>query len=119
MRIRWSLAAVLVVNIFLSSSQTVSAAIFKCAYTEPFLITIYNSAARILTVVHDVEKRRNIIHDVRMSTVANTLELRIKNAVVQRIDLRSRGSDGMSDRVYPYKGEWLPESTQGGCTRAR
>lgn len=120
MRMLCSRTLALTAALVLISTPKVGAAIYECAYTEPFLTTVYDSAARTLTVVHDVEKRRDIIRGVRMSkAAAGALELRNRNAVVQRIDLRSRGSDGMSGRTYPYKGEWLAENAQGGCTRVR
>jgi uncharacterized membrane protein len=39
-----------------------------------------------------------------------------KRRVVQRLELSFRGSDGMSDRVYPYEAHWLSKDLHGGCT---
>ena len=36
--------------------------------------------------------------------------------VVQRLELSYKGSDGMSDFVYPYSVHWISEDLYGGCT---
>ncbi len=49
----------------------------------------------------------------------NVLEFRKGGKTIQRIDLGSRGTDGMSDKVYPYKGTLISESVEGGCAPMR
>jgi hypothetical protein len=35
---------------------------------------------------------------------------------LQRLNLSYKGSDGMSDREYPYAVEWISRGLRGGCT---
>jgi uncharacterized membrane protein len=99
-------------------SDVVSADIIKCSYTEPFMTTSYDTSLKRMTVTYDVEKRRKIFDRVSMRELKpGVFELRNTNGqVLQRVERTCRGSDGMSDRLYPYEAQWIPEKLHGGCT---
>jgi uncharacterized membrane protein len=96
----------------------VNADVIKCSFTEPFITTSYDTASKRLTVTHDVEKRQEI-HDriSKRQLSRRAFELRSADGqVLQRVERTCKGSDGMSDRVYPYSAQWIPLKLYGGCT---
>jgi len=101
-----------------------AAKVITCSFTEPFIRTFYDPAKRTLTLVYDAEKkRREVVTGIRSRTASpKVIELRNeKQDVIQRLELNNQGSDGMSDKTYPYEGRWtpgnpdLPEELWGGC----
>ena len=96
----------------------VQADIIKCSFTEPFITTVYSTNTSTLTVIYDAERRRETLNNISFQIMKPaTFELwDAKRRVVQRLDLSFRGSDGMSDRVYPYEAHWLTKNLHGGCT---
>ena len=103
----------------LASPATPSRAdVIRCVFTEPFITTVYNTNQSTLTIFHDVEKREDAPIFLSFQIIKpGVFELwESKNQVVQRLELSFRGSDGMSDQVYPYDVEWLPLKLRGGCT---
>ena len=113
-----ALAAILV------CAAPASAQIITCSFTEPFIRTFYDPARKTLTIIQDVDHRREVQRGITAETVsAVILELRNgKGEIVQRLEHSFRGSDGMSDRSYPYAVTWtprdpaMPEILNGGCT---
>ena len=99
-------------------SDSVRADVIKCSFTEPFITTSYDTSLKRMTVTYDAEKRRKILDRVSMRELKpGIFELRDpKGQVLQRVERTCRGSDGMSDRVYPYAAQWIPEKLHGGCT---
>lgn len=97
---------------------SVRADIVKCSFTEPFMTTSYDTSSQRMTVSHDVEKRRTIFDRISMREVKpGVFEFRNgKGEVLQRLERSCRGSDGMSDRVYPFEAEWIAQKLHGGCT---
>jgi uncharacterized membrane protein len=95
--------------------------IIKCSFTEPFITTSYDTALQRMTVTYDVEKRRTVFDRVSMRELRpRAFEFRSADGqILQRVERTCRGSDGMSDRVYPYKGQWISQDLQGGCTSTR
>lgn len=101
-----------------------SGRVITCSFTEPFIRTFYDPARRTLTIVQDVDHRRQVQRGITAETVSGViLELRNdKGEIVQRLEHSFRGSDGMSDKPYPYAVTWTPrdpnmsETLNGGCT---
>ena len=97
--------------------------IISCLFTEPFIGTVYYSRTRTLTVTYDVDKRREKLSNISISAAGGeTFELRNTNKVtIQRLERSYAGTDGMSDRVFPYEVTWtpgrrsLPATLFGGC----
>jgi hypothetical protein len=118
----------LVIRIVLSGfssflTEPVLARVIACSFTEPFIRTSYDSDHRTLTITYDVENRSEVQRNISLKAITPTiLELQNeKKQVVQRLKLSFRGSDGMSDRLYPYAVQWtpmndeLPQVLYGGC----
>ena len=99
-------------------SDAVKADVIKCSFTEPFMTTSYDTSRKRMTVSYDVEKRRTILDRVSMrETKPKVFEFRNSSGqVLQRVERSCRGSDGMSDRVYPYEAQWIAQKLYGGCT---
>lgn len=89
--------------------------IIKCTFTEPFYTTTYSMAQQSLTV-QGISGGTTITRNVSFQIMAaGRFEIRsLSGTVLQRLTLNNRGSDGMSDRVYPYSVRW--RGLQGGCT---
>src|SRR2546423_6960169 len=89
-----------------------------CSFTEPFMATAYDTSLNRMTVTYDVEKRQTIHDRVSMRQISpGTFEFRnASGQVLQRVKRSCRGSDGMSDRKYPYEAELIIEKLHGGCT---
>jgi hypothetical protein len=102
-----------------------NADIIKCSFTEPFITTSYDTALRRMTVTYDVKKRRTVFDRVSMRELRpRAFELRTTDGkVLQRVERDCQGSDGGSNRVYPYSALWRPRDPpphlHGGCTPSR
>jgi hypothetical protein len=100
-----------------------SARVITCSFTEPFVRTFYDPARKTLTIVQDVERRKQVQRDIAGKNVSKAImELRNDKAeIVQRLEHSFQGSDGMSDKSYPYAVQWtprdphMPETLNGGC----
>ncbi len=116
-------AACAVLVVFSFCAAPASARIITCSFTEPFVRTFYDPARKTLTIVQDVERRKQMQRDIAPKNISKTvLELRnIKGEIVQRLEHSFQGSDGMSDRSYPYVVQWMPQNPNmpevltGGC----
>lgn len=117
-RRRMKHASYLIVAGGLLVSTVANADIIACSFTEPFIRTSYDTSSKRMTVTYDVEKRRRVFDRVSMhETAPKAFEFRNANGqVLQRAKRSCRGSDGMSDRVYPYEAEWVSQKLYGGCT---
>jgi uncharacterized membrane protein len=94
-----------------------------CYFTEPFVRTVISLHRHTLTVNFDVKKRKKVERGLSLQVTSPT-GLQLKNKageVIQELLLSHRGSDGMSDQVYPYEVRWtprneeLPQALYGGC----
>lgn len=112
------LAAFSLLSVFSSPSF---ADIIKCSFTEPFAATTYSMAQQSLRIQtpSGTKVLRNVSFQImgpaRFNIVANN------GRILQRLALTFRGSDGMSDRVYPYEATFTPSSrgpqyNPGGCS---
>lgn len=102
--------------IILSVGMSAKADIIKCTYTEPFISTTYSMTQSKLTIEDHSAQIINVIRNVSFQIMGpGEFELWDKNRqVVHRLFLDFKGSDGMSDRIYPYTG--VRGGQYGGCT---
>ncbi|MCK6597706.1 MAG: hypothetical protein L6Q37_05020 [Bdellovibrionaceae bacterium] len=88
-------------------SFTIKADIISCSFTEPFVSTEYSMTQSTLTISaagHDSNEEKTIIKNVSFQIKSEgSFELISKEGkVLQNLLLNYKGSDGMSDTVYPY-----------------
>ena len=99
--------------------STADADIIRCSFTEPFAVTTYSTNTRELNISYSVEPSKNkTLKEVSLQIMGpGVFELwDEEKQVVQRLELSYKGSDGMSDSVFPYSVRWIPENLYGGCT---
>lgn len=87
--------------------------IIKCSFTEPFITTIYSMSQSTLTIQDPVLKKAKVLKDVSFQIKeAGKFELVAKDGkILQKLDLNNKGSDGMSENIYPYE---VQDFTWGG-----
>ncbi len=92
--------------------------IITCKFTEPFVTTVYSTTQSTLTVRHELEGREDVLRNVSIQIMkAGLFELwGPDRQPLQRLEINFHGSDGMSDREYPYSVEWISTRLRGGCT---
>lgn len=93
----------IITSIFLFSSIG-RADIIKCTFTEPFIDTSYSMAQATLTS-KDSEGSIRVVKNVSFQIKsAGVFELVSKNGtVLQKLILNNKGSDGISEKIYPYE----------------
>lgn len=91
----------------------------NCSYTEPFVNTVYQTGGRRLTLTRAVEKEA---HRFFVSARIRDSHIELVNrpqALRQTMIRDGKGSDGMSDTVFPWSATlaWkkLPYRLHGGC----
>jgi len=100
-----------------------SASVIICSFTEPFIRTFYDTVHQTLTIVPDVDGSKDVQRSIVVTQISKSvLELHNdKGEIVQRLEHSFQGSDGMSDKLYPYAVQWtprdpnMPEELSGGC----
>jgi uncharacterized membrane protein len=100
------------------TASTAHADMIRCSFTEPFVVTTYSTNTKELDISYDVEASKSkTLKDVSLQIMGpGVFELwNAKQQVVQRLELSNKGSDGMSDYIYPYSVHWIPENLYGGC----
>jgi uncharacterized membrane protein len=99
--------------------------VIDCSFTEPFISTSYSMAQQTLTIRDDVMEKTYVIKNVSFQIKsAGKFELVGKDKkVIMILTLNGKGSDGMSDAVYPYDVNWkntastnYPSGLWGGCS---
>ena len=107
----------LLIAAFAFTGLAAQADIIKCSFTEPFINVEYSMTQSALRTV-DMEGKKTITKSVSFQILgAGSFELRNKNGnTIMRLELNNKGSDGMSDRIYPYESQWLTKGLWGGCT---
>lgn len=90
--------------------------IIKCSFTEPFITTTYSMAQQSLTIENMSDNTRQVLRNISFQIKGRgKFELWDANKqLLQKLNLNFHGSDGMSNRVYPYEGKFRDHS--GGCT---
>ena len=92
----------------------------KCIFTEPFVTTEYQVAQNKLSLLGSA-KNSKLIEGVSRQVLSPTKFQLVNQAgiILQILSLTQNGSDGMSDRVYPYEAEDFSiqngSSLFGGC----
>lgn len=105
-------------------SLSAQADIIKCSFTEPFINTEYSTTQSTLTIINGPLEETEVIKNVSFQIKsAGEFELVSKEGkVLQRLFLNFKGSDGMSDNIYPYDVQdykWTGDSKHalyGGCS---
>lgn len=111
---------ILISLLLISTSLTAKADIFRCTFTEPFFALQYSTTTRVLSVTGpDLNKSQsNVSFQIKgprrfdlYSSTHQTLAI---------LQLNNRGSDGMSDKIYPYSmrlsaSGLVPGVQIGGC----
>ena len=110
----------LIFAMILAIPSLVCADIIKCTFTEPFVNTTYSMAQQSLTI-QSIEGPTQVMRNISFQILGpGRFELwTLNRTVVQRLDLNHEGSDGMSDRVYPYAARYPASGyglLHGGCT---
>ena len=103
----------------LCAPASLRAETLTCVYTEPFVNTVYKTGGRRLTMTRAVEKE---VHQFRVSARIRAADIELVNrsqAFRQTMVRDGKGSDGMSDTVFPWSATltWkgLPHRLHGGC----
>ena len=96
--------------------------IIKCSFTEPFYNTQYSMAQQSLRMTH-FDGTVTVIKNVSFQIFdSGKFELWNKdNKLLMRLNLNYKGSNGMSDAIYPYTGIAVRRlnnygTHRGGCT---
>lgn len=107
----------ILVSIIFFASSFAHADIIRCYFTEPFYTTIYSMTQSKLTTTEaltgKITYRKNVSFQIKGT--GNFELVSINGNVLQTLTLDYQGSDGMSDKVYPYTVN-APEIGIGGCT---
>jgi uncharacterized membrane protein len=109
----------LLLALLLLSGAPALAQPIACVYTEPFINTVFDSRSRSVTITQmtkpGAEKFR-----VSVRRGASDLELANRRRSFRQTMVRDgKGSDGMSDTVFPYSATMtlagLSSRLHGGC----
>lgn len=109
----------LTITTVLLSATIAQADIIKCTFTEPFVDTVYSTTQSTLTykaAFGDTQVIKNVSFQIKS---AGVFELVAKDGrVLQRLILNNKGSNGMSEDIYPYEVKdfnGLTNQGYGGC----
>lgn len=107
----------LIVAALLLTATGAQADVIECVFTEPFVNSTYDMASSTLTYT-DVEGKTQVTEYVNMIIKGpGVFELREEHgALLQTLNLTFKGSNGMSDHVYPFevKDEGMGGMANGG-----
>lgn len=102
-------------------SPVARARTITCHYTEPFIETRYDTVTRILAM-NRADAEHGAAPSAKMAVLAFTrtrLVIRSKRlGITQEMVLDHHGSDGASDRIYPFSARWTEPGRPviyGGC----
>ncbi len=102
----------------ISAPILASADIIECTFTEPFVDSQYSMTQSRLTYT-DSEGKKVVLKNVSFQIkAAGVFELVKDGQVLQHLELNNKGSNGMSDHVYPYEvkdNNSLTHKALGGC----
>lgn len=107
----------------LAFSLSSQAEVFKCTFTEPFVDLEYNTDTQVLKEFEAVMQTKRVVKKVSFQIkYAGTFLLKdSKGKILAEMKLENKGSDGMSDAIYPYEIKYndmlgKANSGIGGCT---
>lgn len=107
----------LISSLFLTATS--QADIIRCNFTEPFVNSTYSMTQSTLSYVNADGKKQLLKNVSFQIKSAGVFELVAKDGkVLQTLKLNNQGSDGMSDRLYPYEAKDNSSITHqgyGGC----
>ena len=108
----------LIASLLLTSIS--QADVIRCNFTEPFVNSVYSMTQSTLSY-ESAEGEKQTIKNVSFQIKgAGVFELVAKNGtVLQTLKLNYKGSDGMSDRLYPYHAKdnsLITHQGYGGCS---
>lgn len=107
----------LLLSLVVAMPAFAQADIIKCFFTEPFITTTYSMVQQKLTWVDNVTGRSKTLRNISFQ-IKGPGEFELMDAdrnVIQSMVLDFRGSDGMSDLVYPYGVYWKTKDLHGAC----
>jgi uncharacterized membrane protein len=113
----------LLISALLTTSVTAQADIINCSFTEPFFSLQYSTTTNELArTEYDFDKDKMVTKTTKnvsfqIKGPAKFQLLAVDKTPIMNLELNFKGSDGMSDRVYPYDAELLTDgnSMWGGC----
>lgn len=86
------------------ASVSAHAETFRCVFTEPFVTVSYSTTTRALVLHNDGDQSSNTIKGVEFAIVAkDAFVLKKGGAILAHINHNNEGSDGMSDRLFPFE----------------
>jgi uncharacterized membrane protein len=93
---------------------------YTCYFTEPFYMVKADTAAKTLFVEEAPSGLRKTVHNVSFATTgAFEITFSSGGENLMSLQLTGKGSDGMSDFVYPFDAKFLsspgPTGSVGGC----
>lgn len=75
----------------------------KCTFTEPFVTTTYKTSDRTLKI-QGSDMKTKVLRNVELRMASGAIIQLVRNGkVLQALDLKTNGSDGMSDAIYPIE----------------
>jgi uncharacterized membrane protein len=85
------------------AGNSASADVIHCLFTEPFVATTYQMSRQTLTI-REYSETPKVIRNVSFQIKGpSSFELVSSDGkVLQELNLNRKGSDGMSDNLYPY-----------------
>lgn len=94
--------------------------VIRCTFTEPFLSTRYNTSTLTFEVRNEDDKVTSSVNNVSFEKRAGArfVLLAPDKSTIQSLNLNQQGSDGMSDKIYPYEVTWTWHGSElvGGCS---
>lgn len=90
--------------------------VIKCTFTEPFISTKYSMAQTSLTYVDSLGNTRvekNVSFQIKAAGAFDLVSSDGK--VLQSLTVTNRGSDGMSELIFPYEVKDSGLGMTGGC----
>lgn len=109
-----------IISVALLMVSSVSQAdVIKCLFTEPFIVSVYDMSNSTLTysaVASNVTVMNNVMFTIKSAGVFELVSSDGK--VLQTLNLNFKGSDGMSDKVFPFDvkdNQALTNQGYGGC----
>ena len=95
---------ILAVLLGLAITSAAKAETFTCGFTEPFLTMTYQTGTEILTKKDESTGKVVELHNVSF-LILSSGQYSLRNSAgteVARLTLDGKGSDGMSNIIYPY-----------------
>ncbi len=111
---------ILASTILLASFAAQAEMKLSCDFTEPFWDVSYDSTTSKL-IINKLLEGTVIYKNASVVKTGETLfEIRSQeNVILMKLDLNGKGSNGMSDTIYPFDAELIDEDGQrslwGGC----